>query len=128
PGSASPTQPPSDTPSSPTLLSHPAPAIPPPPAGPMSLEGLLNDLRQGQLVSAARLIEIARNYAGRPWSARDLGRELMTRDRLTPFQVNQLLQGHGRDLVRGPYVLLERIGQGGMGQVFKARHRKMNRL
>src|SRR5262249_34473966 len=32
------------------------------------------------------------------------------------------------ELVLGPYVLLERLGQGGAGQVFKARHQKMNRL
>jgi hypothetical protein len=31
-------------------------------------------------------------------------------------------------LVVGNYVVLERIGQGGMGQVYKAQHRKMKRL
>jgi serine/threonine-protein kinase len=79
-------------------------------------------------LSPARLGELAHAAATRPWSARDLGRELMTRDGLTPFQVNYLLQGRGRDLVLGGYALLERLGQGGMGQVFKARHRKMNRV
>ena len=34
----------------------------------------------------------------------------------------------GRDLVVGPYVLLERLAQGGTGQVFKARHVHMKRV
>src|SRR5262249_32718632 len=60
--------------------------------------------------------------------ARALARELIRRDWVTPYQVNQLCSGHGQDLNLGPYVLLERLGEGGMGQVFKARHRKMNRV
>ena len=47
---------------------------------------------------------------------------------LTPFQVNQLLQGRGADLVLGPYRLLDRMGEGGMGQVFKAQHEQLGRI
>src|SRR5262249_15065938 len=31
-------------------------------------------------------------------------------------------------LVLGPYILLERLGEGGMGQVFKARNRKLGMI
>ena len=47
---------------------------------------------------------------------------------MTPYQINQLLQGRGHELVLGPYLILERLGEGGAGQVFKARHQKMNRV
>lgn len=57
-----------------------------------------------------------------------LAKELMRRSWLTPFQVNQVFQGRARELTLGPYILLERLGQGGMGQVFKARHQVMNRV
>src|SRR5262249_52876058 len=57
-----------------------------------------------------------------------LARELIQRDLLTPYQANQLLTGKGRQLIVGSYRILERIGEGGMGQVFKARHQILHRI
>ena len=39
-----------------------------------------------------------------------------------------LVRGRWKGLVLGNYVLLEKLGQGGMGTVFKARHRRMSRV
>jgi hypothetical protein len=86
------------------------------------------ELRRHGLLDAARLKELALLMQARPLAARELGRELLRRDWLTPYQVNQLLQGRGRDLVLGGYVLLQRLGEGGMGTVFKAHQRRLDRV
>jgi WD40 repeat protein/serine/threonine protein kinase len=57
-----------------------------------------------------------------------LARELVQRSWLTVFQVNQVLQGNAAALVVGPYLIQQRLGEGGVGQVFSARHQHMNRL
>ncbi len=44
------------------------------------------------------------------------------------FQAEAVYRGRGKSLIRDNSVLLEKIGQGGMGQVFKARHRRMDRI
>ena len=57
-----------------------------------------------------------------------LAREMVTRQWLTSYQASRLLDGLVDDLVLGPYVLLDLLGEGGMGRVYKARHRLMNRV
>jgi len=64
----------------------------------------------------------------RPRDGEALARLLVERGALTEFQCRELLSGSGTPLVLGDYVLLSRIGAGGMGQVFMARHRRMKRL
>src|SRR6516225_7543682 len=57
-----------------------------------------------------------------------LARELVSRKWLSGYQVNALMKGNGKELAIGPYRVVERIGQGGMGQVFKAVHPTMGRV
>src|SRR5437868_6661000 len=59
---------------------------------------------------------------------RDLARALAERKLLTPFQANRVAQGRASELRLGPFVLLDRVGKGGMGEVFKARHPLMDRV
>jgi serine/threonine protein kinase len=95
-----------------------------------SAADLMDTLRQHGLLSMVRLYELSRfvSSAASVPDARALCKHLLKQNWLTPYQVNQLLQGKGRDLVLGPYVLLERLGEGGAGQVFKAQHQKMDRI
>lgn len=52
---------------------------------------------------------------------------LLGSNKLTPFQLERLREGKVEGLVLGNYVLLAKLGAGGMGVVFKARHRRMKR-
>src|SRR5208282_6710874 len=93
-----------------------------------STPSLVDALRRFRLLESAQLEEIARDLQARFAEPRSLARELLQRGWLTPYQVNQVLQGRGQELLLGSYVLLERLGEGGMGQVFKARNWKLGRI
>ncbi|MBI3410265.1 MAG: serine/threonine protein kinase [Planctomycetes bacterium] len=84
---------------------------------------LLEWLVQRGFLSAARA-ETLRAVA----ETRALAGELIQRAWLTPYQANQILTGRGEALLVGQYRLVERIGEGAMGQVFKAWHTKLECL
>ncbi|MBV8556583.1 MAG: serine/threonine protein kinase [Planctomycetaceae bacterium] len=62
-----------------------------------------------------------------PRGSSDLAEQLVNEGILTEFQVHRLLRNKPHGLVVGPYVILERLGAGSMGRVFKAQHRLMGR-
>src|SRR5262249_9534293 len=94
---------------------------------PITLGDLVASLRQGEFLTASQLEEVSTQLSSRFADPPALARELLRRDWLTPYQVNQLLLGRGQELVIGPYVVLKRLGEGGTAMVFKARHRRMMR-
>jgi Leucine-rich repeat (LRR) protein/tRNA A-37 threonylcarbamoyl transferase component Bud32 len=94
---------------------------------PASAANLVDVLRGGWLLEPAHFQELPALQASFP-DARALARELVRRGWLTLYQANALLQGHGHQLLLGSYVLLGKLGEGGMGQVFKARNWKLGRV
>jgi serine/threonine protein kinase len=61
-------------------------------------------------------------------NASELARSLVDAGRLTSFQADAILDGRLQQLFIDNYTILSRLGAGGMGTVFKARHRRMNRV
>ena len=97
---------------------------------PVSLRQFAVNLARSGLFSAAELAEFQEGLPPerRPKDAQGLARELIQAGRLTKYQAAAVYQGRTKGLVFGEYTVLELIGQGGMGQVFKARHRTMQRI
>jgi eukaryotic-like serine/threonine-protein kinase len=66
--------------------------------------------------------------ADRPADGEQLARRLVKGQLLTAYQAQQLYAGKGKSLLVGNYVIVDKLGQGGMGLVLKAEHRLMKRV
>src|SRR5687767_5437843 len=56
-----------------------------------------------------------------------LAAELLRQQKITEYQVQHLAEGP-QGLMLGSYLVLDEIGSGGMGRVYKAEHRRMKRV
>ena len=95
----------------------------------VSLEQFVENLVRSGLFTAAELAAFQEGLAPerRAKDAQGFARELVRAGRLTKYQAAEIYQGKTKGLVLGDYVVLDEIGAGGMGQVFKAWHRTMER-
>src|SRR5262245_10099550 len=85
---------------------------------------LIDTLRQHQLLSPEQLAQLPHVSQGRVGAPRSFGKSLIQRGWLSVYQVNQLLMGRADELTIGPYHVVDRLGQGGLSAVYKARHRE----
>jgi serine/threonine protein kinase len=93
---------------------------------PLSLDQFASQLSIGGLFSADEATRCRAEI--NPKDAEAFARELVKQKKLTQFQAQQCFAGKGKSLVLGNYVILDKLGQGGMGLVLKAQHKRMKRI
>lgn len=86
------------------------------------------DLRRSALIDRGQLDQIVSEFLKRNprADAPQLAEYLVAQGTLTAFQAERILNQKTQGLVLGPYVLLDAIGQGSMGQVFRASSKNDN--
>src|SRR5258707_15861225 len=94
---------------------------------PVPVEQFVKQLEDSGIIAGDTLQDFIPPKAS-PKDAEELAKELVRKKKLTKFQAEEAYKGRAKSLVLGNYVLMEKIGAGGMGQVFKAEHRRMKRI
>jgi serine/threonine protein kinase len=92
----------------------------------MDRDAFIRHLRRSGLLPGPALDEAARLPVDE--SAGGIARALVDRGLLTRFQARRILAGKAGRLLLGQYKLLEQLGRGATGRVYKAVHTTMDRV
>lgn len=93
----------------------------------ITVERFVQLLQESGLLNAGEMDEV-RLALPQHASTESLAESLYRQGKLTKFQLTRVIQGKAKSLFLGNYVVQDKIGQGGMGLVVKARHRVMQRI
>ena len=85
-----------------------------------TIASFLSVLRRVQLLAPEQVGELERELGPLYDDPQDLADYLVQIDWLTDFQCRALFEGDWHTLTLGPYQLLDRLGEGGVSEVFKA--------
>lgn len=87
----------------------------------------LDTLQLSKLVDTEKLNEVMAGFTGNTDDSQEVSQFLITQNIITDFQAKSLLAGKHKGLKIGPYIILKKIGAGGMGVVYLAEHQRMHR-
>jgi formylglycine-generating enzyme required for sulfatase activity/tRNA A-37 threonylcarbamoyl transferase component Bud32 len=97
------------------------------PAAAEPTAAFLTAVKASGLLSPAQLEEMAAWVARSRADVTSVAREINERGWLTAYQIKEIFKGRGKGLVVGQFVLLDLLGEGGMGRVYRARQTRLGR-
>lgn len=97
---------------------------------PLSLDDFISRLEDSGVMPADEVRSLLSGVSAgqKPQDGAECASLLVNEKKLTEYQARVILQGEGEPLVLGRHVILDKIGQGGMGVVLKAWHARMERV
>jgi serine/threonine protein kinase/WD40 repeat protein len=96
---------------------------------PVSIHEFVERLSQSGILSGQEVQAYLASLPAseRPKDGEALAARLVQAGKLTRYQAAAIAQGKAKNLAFDEYVILDKIGQGGMGVVLKAQHRRLKR-